>query len=422
MIEIQKEYQFIKGKNGKYKKIPKKTPEKSFDVLNEYISYDEIQKRLKKQKEDCQLNLFETQIVKTKTLPVNKNKFILHQYSFGDKRNKIHKEIQEQIGKLVNNGYLSNHVLLYGLTGSGKYTLGLYMLNTIYGGSIYNRIIRTKDINKREIKYIENPYYIEILINNYVINDNHTLSDFIKNNVKNKQSGICQYIIIKHFDKLTPQCQKSIAYLMEHLSNIRFILTTRNLSKITANITSNCHKIRVPRPEPKLLAKYMNRIAKSNNINITHTQIETIVRNSECNMNKALTTLELSLIDNSYIKTKDVHLKYIANLLEMATGPCMPNVRDIRDLISKLIITTYDVSEVYRTSVKLFMNSNFDDKIKHQVINIANKYSQFNNTTHNTIFVLEAFFLHIMRIFINMDSRKNYSLQKIVKNGKKIAN
>lgn len=421
MIDKIKVYKFTKDKNGNFLSNKESNIEhqnkgvNSMDVLSEYVSYDEIQKRLKAQKKDNNINIFETTIVKSKTLPINHNKFILHQYSFDDTRNKIHQNIQQQLTKIIHHGYLTNHVLLYGLNGSGKYTLGLYILHDIYGGDIYNRIIRTKEVNKKEIKYIQNPYYIEILINDYVINDHHTLSDFIRNNTKNKQSGICQYVIIKHFDKLTSQCQKSISHLMEHLSNVRFILTTRNLSKITCNIISNCYKIRVPRPEPKALAKYMNRIAKSDNIKISHGQIETLVRNSECNMNKALTSMELSINDNCYIKSKDIHLIYIAHLLEISTGPCIPNIRDIRDLVSKLIITTYDISEVYRTSVKLFMNSKFDPELKYQVIEIANKYSQLNNITHNTIFILEAFFLHIMRLFINMPSKKTYSLQKIVK-------
>lgn len=406
-----KEYKFKKDKNGKYYKVSEKKQD-------EYISYDEILKRLKTQKEKENINIFETEIVKTKTIPVNKNQFMLHQYSYGDKRNKIHQTLREQLNKNVLNGYLNNHILFYGLAGSGKYTLGMHILHDIYGGAVNNRIIKIKKVNKKEVKYIENPYYIEILINNYVINDNHTLSHFIKNNVKNKQSGICQYIIIKHFDKLTYRCQKSVAYLMERLHNVRFILTTRNLSLITDNIMSNCNRIRVPRPEPNLLAKYMNRLAKNNNINITHTQIETIVRNTECNINKALTTMELSSTSGSYVKEKDIHLKYIANLLEIATGPCIPNIRDIRTNVSKLIITTYDVSDVYRTCVKLFINSNFDPNIKYQIIEIANKYSKLNNTTHNTIFVLEAFFLHIMKIFTEVE-KKSYSLQKIVKNGKK---
>jgi DNA polymerase III delta prime subunit len=387
----------------------------SFNINQEYISYNEIQKRLKQQKQKTEVDIMKSDIVKSKSLPVNKNKFILHQYLFEDKRNKIHDEIHVQLQKMTNQGFLTNHILFHGLCGSGKYTLGLYLLHHIYGGIISKRIVRVQTINKKQIKYIENPYYLEILINNYVINDHHTLSNFIKNNTKNKRSGLYQYILIKHFDELTIQCQKSVFHLMEKLSNVKFILTTRHLSRLTDNITSICNCIRVPRPDPKLLAKYLNRIAKSNNINVTHSQIEYIVRSNECNISQSLTTLELATYTGNYVKTKDAHFKYIANILQTATGPCVQNIRNIRNLVSKLIISTYDVSDVYRTCVKLFLNSNYDMEIKQQVIEIANKYSQLNNTTHNSIFIMEAFFLHIMRIINNVSVKKTYSLQKISK-------
>jgi DNA polymerase III delta prime subunit len=460
MLEKIKTYKFIKGKNGLFKTIKNsdnnlniepntksntksnnklisksgKKPQFKFkkgiqkevipdcnddddDDDDNYISYDDICKKLKQQKKcnKSDINIFQSDIIKTNYLPVNKNKFIIHQYSFNDKRNKIHKDLQNQLMKLVQKGFLTNHLLFYGLSGSGKYTLGLYILYDIYGGCINERHVKTQTINKRDIKYIDNQYYMEILINNYVINDHHTLGIFINKNTKNKRTGLCQYIIIKHFDQLTPECQKTIYNVMEKHSHLRFILTTRHLSKIIPNIKSKTSQIRVPRPDGKLLAKYINRISKSNDINITHGQIEYIVRSAECNISQSLTTMELCIHEGNYIKTKDAHLKYIANILQVATGPSICNIRDVRDLVSKLIISTYDVSEVYRTCVKLFLNSNYDINIKQQVIEIANKYSQLNNTTHNTIFIMEAFFLHIMRIINNVTIKKNYSLQKISK-------
>lgn len=429
---VEKEEKKHKKKELKIKKDKQSNPEfnknvlkpnsnaPTYDTNDDYMSYDDILKKLKQQKqeENEEINIFKSKFQKTKTLPVNRNKFIVHQYSFEDKRNKIHKELQQQLAKMVDKGFLSNHLLFYGLAGSGKYTLGLYIMHHICGGLMNERHVKSQIINKREIKYIENQYYLEILINNYVMNDNHTLSTLINSNIKNKKTGLCQYIIIKHFDELTPECQKTVYNIMERHQHLRFILTTRHLSKIIPNIISTTSKIRVPRPEPKSLAKYMNRIAKANDINITHNQIEYIVRSTECNISHALTTMELCVHDGTYIKSKDAHLKYVADILQVATGPGLANIKEVRTLASKLIISTYDVSEVYKTCVKLFLNSNHADEIKRQVIEIANKYSQLNNTTHNTIFVMEAFFLHIMRIMDDLSIKKNLSLQKISKKTK----
>lgn len=405
----------IEPKKKKFE-IKSKKVKRTYENDDDYISYDEILRQLKKQKNNSNnINIFQDKIVKTKALPVNKNKFIIHQYSYEDKRNKIHKELQNQLAQLVKNGSLTHHVLLYGLSGSGKYTLGMYILHHIYGGSTHDRYVKTQTVNKREIKYIENSNYIELLINNYVINDNNSLGQFINNNTRNKRTGVCQYIIIKHFDELTPACQKTIYHIMERHSHLRFILTTKHLCNIIPNIISMVTKVRVPRPDAKLLAKYMNRIAKSNDINITHNQIEYIVRSTECNISQALTTMELSVHNNSYVKTKDSHTKYIAHILQESTGPGIGNIRAIRELVSTLVKSTYDSSEVYKTCVKLFLNSKYDMDIKQQVIELGNKYSQLNNTTHNTIFIMEAFFLHVMRIINDMPGKKTYSLQKISK-------
>jgi len=419
MIKHLKTFKFSKDKNGYHlKKEQKISPKKiTYETDDDYISIDEIYKKLKLQKAEdktqnpiYQINDFQKPVV-----PINMDTFCIHQYNYNDNRNKIHKELKKNLISMLKKNYLMNHIILHGLSGSGKYTLAMSMMHHICGDNIHKRLIKSQTIDKKTIKYIENNYYLEILINNYVLNDDKTLTHFIKNNARNEGSGLCQFIILKHFDELTDRCQKSIFHIMEKLTNIRFIITTKHLSKINSNIKSNSCLIRVPRPDSKLLAKYLNRIAKDNNMKISHGQIEHTVRTSECNISQSLTTMELCCLnkDSIYIKQKDPHLKYIADILQLSTGPCIENIREIRRLVSKLVITTYDVSEVYRTCTKLFLNSKYDNIIKQQVIEIANKYSQLNNTTHDTIFIMEAFFLHVMRIVSNEPVKKSYSLQKL---------
>lgn len=446
MYKNLKTYTFTKNKKGNYinkEKLKRETINKDTnnketqkkDIVNinkkstspiiknydteEYIGIEEIYKQLRQQKAEAKINnpLNNFNYIEKIKIPVDINSFCIHQYNYNDTRNKIHKQLRNDLINMIHNGYVANHLILYGLSGSGKYTLALSLLHSICGDAINKRIIRTQNIEKKTVKYIENEYYLEVLVNNYVLNDDKTLSMFIKNNVRNKNSGQCQYVILKHFDELTDRCQKSIFHIMEKNSNIRFIITTRHINKINNNIKSNACLIRVPRPEPKQLAKYLNKMAKNNEYKISHSQIEHVVRSAECNISQALTTLELCCLnpDSTYIKQKDPHLKYIADILQIATGPCVENIREVRRLVSKLVITTYDVSDVYRTCTKLFLNSNYDINIKKDIIEIANKYSRLNNITHDTIFIMEAFFLHVMRIINNQSTKKNYSLQKMPK-------
>ena len=268
----------------------------TYNVESDYISIDEIYKKLKEQKQVEKQNkpIASVEKINKTIIPVDMNTFCIHQHSYNDIRNKIHKELQKEITTMIHKNYLTNHIILHGLAGSGKYTMGMSILHHIYGDNINKRIIKSQLIDKKTIKYIENPYYIEILINNYVLNDNYTLTTFIRNHSKNKRNKLCQsnglyqntescqYIVIKHFDELTRQCQKNLFHLMEKLLYVKFIITTRHLGKIIDNIKSNSCIVRVPRPDSKLLAKYLNRIAKANKFIISHNSIRKVKINLIC--------------------------------------------------------------------------------------------------------------------------------------------
>jgi DNA polymerase III delta prime subunit len=388
-----------------------------------YLDIREIYKLLEKQKQEKCADVKPiidgfAHIVKPKPSPVNTNHFLINQFTYNDSRNPIHKDLEARIVKMVHpNGFIDNNIILHGSAGAGKYTLGMKILHHVYGDSIWDRLNMSKTIDNTKIDFIQNKYYYEILINDYVFNDNAKLVTFIKNSYK-RNDGLCQYFVIKHFDELTDVCQRNVLYVMNKYRGIRFIFTVRHLENIIDNIKSCCNLVRVPRPDAKELAKYLNKLAKNNNLKITHTQIEYIVRTSECNINQAINALEIACInsENTYTKVKDSHRNYIAELLQVATGPSIENIKEVRQLISKLIITTYDVSDVYRTCVKLFLNSKYDIPVKNKVIEIASEYSQLSHIAHNTIFVLECFFLQIMEVINNEPVKKNYSLQKITKN------
>ena len=410
MIFIKKNNELIRKKNSSeplQKQKRKTKPKITLSQLElEYVNIKDVYQKLEVQKPlEVKMNVIKA------NKPIDVNKFLIHQFEFGDPKNKLHLDLRNHLQKLIVDDYLLGHILFHGASGSGKYTLVMSLLYQMHGDIINKRYIKTVTLNSKPIKYISNPFYIEILINGYVINDNYTLSQFIKQHIT------VRYFIIKNFDELTKACQKSIIHIMEKYHQNRFILTTRYLTKIVDNIQSICHTIRVSRPDQNTLAKHMLKLTKLNKSTITHNQISYLVNKSESNINQALSSLELSLAnpENKYQKHIDIHLQYIGDLLEIATGGAsIQNVRDIRSLVSKLVITTYDVSDIFRTSIKLFVNSSYINNLNivDQVIQLGNYYARINNRTNNSNIIIEAYMLSIYQLMLNYKGKKGYSMKK----------
>lgn len=308
--------------------------------------------------------------------------------------------IDPNLHKLIDkNGFLVNNTLFYGLSGSGKYTNAFMMLHKIYGDIVFNRKLETKKINDKIIKYVYNPYYFELLINNYVFNDLDTLHMFLKT-LNQRIDGRCHYIIIKNIDELSIKCQNTLLHVLKN-NFIRIIATAKNLNKISSNIKSRFYLIRTPRPDKIALNKLMLQIGKQNNYKITSSQIDSIIKQSNCDYTLAFNTMHKGIInaDRTYVKHRDIHNKFIADILGLATIPCIENIKEIRKLISQIIVTTYDMNDVYSVSMKLFYNSKYDMNLKHKVIEIAAKYNVMNQLSMNLMYILEAFFMEIMKIF-----------------------
>lgn len=320
---------------------------------------------------------------------------------------KVVPEIDPNLHKLIDkNGYLVNNTLFYGLSGSGKYTNAIMMLHKIYGDIVFNRKIEVKQMDKKSIKYIYNPYYYEILINNYVFNDLDTLLMFLKT-LNKRIDGRCHYIIIKNIDELSIKSQNMLLNVLK-FNFIRIITTAKNLNKVSTNVKSRFYLIRTPRPDKTKLIKILSKMSKQENYKVTPLQLENIVKQSNCDQTIALNMLHKANIntERTFMKYRDVHNKYIADILGLATMPCIENIREIRKLISQLIVTTYDMNDVYTVSLKLFYGSKYDINMKHKVIDIAAKYSALNQLSLNLVYISEAFFLEIMRI-VNQTTTKS---------------
>ncbi len=387
MDEEVKIYKLEKLGNGLFRPVIPEPPINYDDPSDDDI--ERLLKALAKKQNNIRQDNTLTSITTVPKITPN-NTLLLH---------KVIPEINQKLHNLIDkNGYLVNNTLFYGLSGSGKYTNALMMLHKIYGNIVFNRKIETKQLNAKTIKYVYNPYYYEILINNYVFNDLDTLLMFLKT-LNRRIDGRCHYIIIKNIDDLSIKCQNTLLHVLNN-NYIRIIATAKNLNKISTNIKSRFYLIRTPRPDKTKLSKLMQKISKQENYKITPLQIDNIVKQSNCDYTHAFNMLHKANINTNrtFVKYRDVHEKFIADILGLTTMPCIENIKEIRKLLSQLIVTTYDMNDVYIVSLKLFYGSKYDIKLKHKVIDIAAKYSTLNQLSLNLMYISEAFFLEIMKI------------------------
>ncbi len=150
-----------------------------------------------------------------------------------------------------------NHILLYGVSGTGK----TYLIRSLL---FSHNIIDVKNYNFK-IEISKSNYYIDC---NTVTNKNEFIN-FIKDIIlKKDHNEINKYIVLDNYQSVNENIQNSFKVIIEKsYSTSKFIFITNNLSKVIKAIQSRFQAIRFP--SLKTYDKYIY-IKNNFNQNITY--------------------------------------------------------------------------------------------------------------------------------------------------------
>ena len=166
------------------------------------------------------------------------------------------------------------HLLFAGPAGTGKSTMALIIVKTLYGENWRENYLELNASDERGINVVR---------------------EKVKNFARTKSLGNVSFkiIFLDEADALTPEAQQALRRTMENYSaTCRFILSCNYSSKIIDPIQSRCAIFRFKILEKKDIERYLIRISEKENLNLSPEAIETLYEGSEGDCRRATNLLQ----------------------------------------------------------------------------------------------------------------------------------
>lgn len=297
------------------------------------------------------------------------------------KENNYHKQITNIIKYLINSDKEIPNLILYGPEGSGKYSIGLEIIEKLSKTKLKYEKRCNLEKNKEELTFKLSDIHYELDINKLSCNQKTSfinyyehIRDIIKTkkvfekNINQKINGI---ILIKNFDNISYDLlnifDNFIKYdnlFLKDKLNIKFILITKNLSFIPEKITNLFEVIHISKP---LLTK--------------------IKKELKCNYN-------LNEIDNLRMfnnKNNIFTKKYenYDNMIEILNKKNI-NIEELRNIIYNILIYQEDELEFIYKIIKYLIKKNID---LNNIIEKVEYFKKYYINNYRPIFHLENLFI-----------------------------
>lgn len=243
-------------------------------------------------------------------------------------------DVVKRVQALVNSMNLP-HLLFAGPAGTGKSTLALIIVKTLYKENWRDNYLELNASDERGINVVR---------------------EKVKNFARTKSLGEVPFkiIFLDEADALTPEAQQALRRTMENYSvTCRFILSCNYSSKVIDPIQSRCAIFRFKLLEKKDIEKVVNRIAEAEKLVIAPESIEIIYEGSEGDCRRATNILQ---------STASVSPNITAELLSTIISSAKP--RDIRTVLDYTLSGDFQNAREKLLDVMLSQSISGQDVIK----------------------------------------------------------
>ncbi|MEK6925846.1 MAG: replication factor C small subunit [Nanoarchaeota archaeon] len=233
------------------------------------------------------------------------------------------------------------HLLFAGPAGTGKSTMALIVVKTLFKENWHENYLELNASDERGINVVR---------------------EKVKNFARTKSIGNVSFkvIFLDEADALTPEAQQALRRTMENYSGTcRFILSCNYSSKIIDPIQSRCAIFRFKLIEQKEIGKYLARISEGEKLTITPEAMELMYEGSEGDCRKATNILQSTaaispMINHELVSTilSNAKPKDIKIVLDYAlSGDFQKSREKLLDVMLKESISGQDVIKAVQKEI-----------------------------------------------------------------------
>ena len=191
------------------------------------------------------------------------------------------------------------HLLFYGPPGTGKTSVVMACAKELYGEYSQIMVMELNASDDRGIEVVRNKI-------KQFVTAKHIF--FGQNSHQEDKDKIFKLVILDETDAMTADAQAILRKVVEkYTSNTRFCLICNYIQNINPALQSRCTKFRFAPLNNKDIRARIMEISKKENVNITKSGIDTILKISRGDMRKVLNNLQSTNMAYSKVTEKNVN-------------------------------------------------------------------------------------------------------------------
>ncbi|QKF94032.1 replication factor C small subunit [Fadolivirus algeromassiliense] len=207
-----------------------------------------------------------------------------------------HENIINTIKTFIKNRCLP-HLLFYGPPGSGKTSTITAAAKELYGKYFPFMVMELNASDDRGIEVVRNK------IKQFVMSKNVLFGETVED-----RQNIFKLVILDETDAMTRDAQAILRKIVEqYTESARFCLICNYIQNINEALRSRCTKFRFSPIDKDQVKIKINEVASKENIKITESGIETIIKRSNGDMRKALNMLQSVSMTYSIVNEKTIN-------------------------------------------------------------------------------------------------------------------
>lgn len=353
--------------------------------------------------------------------------FLLDKYQINDPWDVLYnKDIYKKLLKLDNlsswyNKFLEEdksfdnlpNILFHGKHGCGKKSIVKLFLKRLYGKNNVKKlnvkyIIKGYGSNNLEVNISQSLYHIEVHPNGsgldkYLVQE--VIKDYASKNILSFQKNRRFKIVwIHNIEKLSYYAQTALRCTMEKYCNTcKFILTSKQLSKIIDPLRSRCLTIRLPLPNNDDIMRVLMDISYKENKFISLDDYNDIISRCDNNIKLAIQYLEMKFYKIPIINSWKIYLSEIIKIMNniIKNKVTKEYIKRLREILYKIFITNINGTEIIKELLNQMLLNLKDQTLTYEIIDVCTKHENSLSKGKRSIIHLEAFIFNILDLLYN---------------------